>query len=72
DLNSFTNNLMVTVERLNEMNKKHSFTLKNSLVFKDDINRYIYMRESERSTIRVQQIPNGYSRNIHNSHEHFY
>ncbi|VUZ98947.1 BRO1 domain-containing protein, putative [Plasmodium vivax] len=72
DLNAFTNNLMGTVEKLNEMNKKHSYTLKNSLVFKDDINRYIYMRESERSTIRVQQIPNGYSQNIHNSHERFY
>ncbi|GAW83618.1 hypothetical protein, conserved [Plasmodium gonderi] len=72
DLNNFTNNLMGMVEKLNEMNKKHSYTLKNSLVFKDDINRYIYMRESERSTIRVQQIPNAYSRNIHNSHESFY
>ncbi|KJP88012.1 hypothetical protein AK88_02287 [Plasmodium fragile] len=72
DLNTFSNNLMGTVERLNEMNKKHSYTLKNSLVFKDDINRYIYMRESERSTIRVQQVPNGYSRNIPNRQEHFY
>ncbi|CAA9991029.1 conserved Plasmodium protein, unknown function [Plasmodium knowlesi strain H] len=71
DLNTFTINLMSTVERLNEMNKRHSYTLKNSLVFKDDINRYIYMRESERSTIRVQQIPNGYPRNMHSGHQHF-
>ncbi|EUD69094.1 hypothetical protein C922_00786 [Plasmodium inui San Antonio 1] len=39
DLNTFTKNLMGTVERLKEMNKKHSYTLKNSLVFKDDVRK---------------------------------
>ncbi|SBS88552.1 conserved Plasmodium protein, unknown function [Plasmodium ovale curtisi] len=72
DLNSFMNELMEVFEKLNAMHKKHSYTLKGSLMLKDDINRYIYMRESERSNIRVQHIPNSYPGNIHNSRERFY
>ncbi|SBT48984.1 hypothetical protein, conserved [Plasmodium ovale wallikeri] len=72
DLHSFMNELMENFEKLNAMHKKHSYTLKGSLMLKDDINRYIYMRESERSNIRVQHIPNSYPGNIHNSRERFY
>ncbi|KAI4834954.1 BRO1 domain-containing protein [Plasmodium brasilianum] len=66
DLNKFINELKKNFDKLNEMHKKNSFTLKNSLMLKDDINRYIYMRERERSNIRVQQIPNNYQGNYHN------
>ncbi|EWC87386.1 hypothetical protein PFNF54_03797 [Plasmodium falciparum NF54] len=66
------NELTEICSSLNTTYKKHEYTLKNAMLFKDDINRYIYMRESERSQIRIQQIPNNYSRNIQNSTERYY
>ncbi|KYN95347.1 hypothetical protein PRSY57_1223500 [Plasmodium reichenowi] len=72
DFGAFMNELTEICSSLNTTYKKHEYTLKNAMLFKDDINRYIYMRESERSQIRIQQIPNNYSRNIQNSTERYY
>ncbi|CRH02664.1 conserved Plasmodium protein, unknown function [Plasmodium relictum] len=71
DINNFMNELKATFDNLCIMHKKHFYTLKSALLFKDDINKYIFMRESERSKIRVQQIPN-YTKNIRNNSERFY
>ncbi|CRG93546.1 conserved Plasmodium protein, unknown function [Plasmodium gallinaceum] len=71
DINNFINELKKTFDNLYIMQKQHLYTLKSALLFKDDINKYIFMRESERSKIRVQQISN-YTRNIQDNSGHFY
>ncbi|KEG04035.1 BRO1 domain-containing protein, putative [Plasmodium vinckei vinckei] len=71
NFNIFLKDLMENCKKLNTMYERHSHTLKNALMLKDDVNKYIYMRESERSNIRIQQIPNNCPRDGHNSHKPF-
>ncbi|ETB61731.1 hypothetical protein YYC_01560 [Plasmodium yoelii 17X] len=52
NFNIFLKELMENCKKLNTTHERHSHTLKNSLMLKDDVNKYIYMRESERSNIR--------------------
>ncbi|CAD2104995.1 BRO1 domain-containing protein, putative [Plasmodium vinckei lentum] len=71
NFNIFLKDLMENCKKLNTMYERHSHTLKNALMLKDDVNKYIYMRESERSSIRIQQIPNNCPRDAHSSHKPF-
>lgn len=54
EINAFVREFLQIIDKINKLYQADSAALQSALLFRDDINKYIFMRESERSKIRLQ------------------